>query len=443
MLTLIKMNMKARAQMLRALLVAAAVLVGGYVQAQYAPMQYFRYNDKRGLNVYETSKTDTVVFDGIKVRVGGDFAIQFQALSQSSGLPTVSGIDTLQRLTNNFNLPAANLNLDVQLADGIRLHMRTYLSSRRHNEGWVKGGYLQFDNLDFIKEGFLSGLMDVATIRFGYNDINYGDMHFRRSDNATVIYNPFVGNYIMDSFTTEPFGEITIQKNGILGVVGITNGRLNQATADPTAGPASAPIDGDNGASIYLKAGYDKQINDDLRFRLTGSYYASSDKSTREYLYNSDRAGARYYEVLNRRGENNDFQPRLNPGWAYLNAIMVNPFVKYQGLEFFGVYEIANNGNSGEGGQYTNSAGELLYRFGGNDQLYVGARYNGVSGKVNDTAGDRKINRQNYAFGWFITDNILAKFEYVTETREGAGWQGSVFQDAKWDGFVIEAAISF
>ncbi len=419
------------------------MLLGSSVFAQYAPLQFNRYNDKRGINVFETSKTDTVEFDGIKVRVGGDFAIQFQGLSQSSGLATASGIDTLQRLTSNFNLPTANLNLDVQLADGVRLHMRTYLSSRHHNEGWVKGGYLQVDNLDFISDGFLGGFMDVATIRFGYNDINYGDMHFRRSDNATVIYNPFVGNYIMDSFTTEPFGELTIQKNGILGVVGLTNGRLNQTTADPTTGANALPVDGDNGPSVYLKLGYDKQVNDDLRLRLTGSYYASSDKSTREYLFNGDRAGSRYYEVFNRRTENNDFHPRVNPGWAYLNAMQFNPFIKYKGLEFFGVYEIVNNGNSGVGGKYTQSAAELLYRFGGSEQLYVGARFNGVTGTQADGASDRKVNRQNFAFGWFMTNNIVAKLEYVSEKREGDGWLGTQFQDAKFDGIMIEAAISF
>jgi hypothetical protein len=325
--------------------------------------------------------------------------------------------------------------------------MRSYLSSRHHNEGWVKGGYLQIDNLDFIKEGFLSGLMDVATFRFGYNDINFGDQHFRRSDNATVIYNPFVGNFIMDSFTTEPFGEITVQKSNILAVIGVTNGRLNQTTADPTSGAQSLPGDGDGGPSFYAKLGYDKQFSDDFRFRLTGSYYNSSDKSTRDYLYGGDRAGARYYEVLNRRGENNDFEPRWNPGWAYLTAYQFNPFVKFKGLEFFGVYEIASNGDGDVGGKYTQMGGELLYRFGGNEQFYLGARINSVSGFASDAADDsdldRKIDRQNFAFGWFMTDNIVIKLEYVSEKRDGDGFLNSKYEGAKWDGLMIEAGISF
>jgi hypothetical protein len=35
------------------------------------------------------------------------------------------------------------------------------------------------------------------------------------------------------------------------------------------------------------------------------------------------------------------------------------------------------------------------------------------------------------------------KLEYVTEKRKGDGWNGTQFQDAKFDGFMLEAAISF
>ena len=192
-------------------LAVIAMMFTAGLMAQQPSLQYFRANDRSVLNVFETSKDNDVPFNGLQVRIGGDFAFQFQGLSQSN-----DGVgDSLLELSNNFNLPTANLNFDVQLADGMRMHLRTYLSSRHHSEAWVKGGYVQIDKLDFISEGFLSSLMEIATLRFGMDEINYGDTHFRRSDNARAIFNPFVGNYIMDAFTTEPFGEITIQKNNI------------------------------------------------------------------------------------------------------------------------------------------------------------------------------------------------------------------------------------
>ncbi len=414
----------------RAGLLAMTLFLSSVGLAQQSDLQYFRPNNKDGLNVFETSKKDTTPYSGLKVRVGGDFAIQFQGLSQSNSLQE----DTLVDLASNINLPTANLNLDVQLADGFRMHLRTYLSSRNHNESWVKGGYIQLDKLDFIYEGFLEEFMNIATIRVGMDEINYGDTHFRRSDNARAIYNPFVGNYIMDAFTTEPFVELTLQKSGFLGVLGITNGRLNQS-----------PLPGDDGIAVYAKLGYDKQLNDDLRLRLTGSVYSSSDKSTRDYLYNGDRAGARYYNVL--EGLNDarvsNFLPRFNPGFGNQTAFQINPFVKFHGLEFFGVFEVASNGDDAAGGSFTHLGAEAIYRFGKNEQLYVGGRYNTVSGEFSDADSTIDIVRINLGGGWYITKNVLAKLEYVTSQYDGAGYKGTKFEGADFNGFVAEAVISF
>lgn len=415
--------------------ILAGVLLFGTmaVYAQFPSMQYYRYNDKRGVNVFETSKSDTVKYEGLKIRVGGDFSMMFQGISHTNDGIAGGAADDLVELANNFSLPTANLNFDVQLADGVRMHLRTYLSSRHHTEAYVKGGYLQIDKLDFISPGFLSGLMEITTIQVGMDEINYGDTHFRRSDNARGIYNPFVGNYIMDSFTTEPHLEVLLQKNGIIGMVGISNGRLNQS-----------PLKGDDGRVFYAKLGYDKQVNDDLRLRLTGSIYSSSDKGTRDYIYNGDRAGARYYNVI--QGVNvggSDFSGRLNPGFAYHNAFQINPFVKFQGVEFFGVFEKSTNGDDAVGGDFTQTGAELLYRFGSTEQLYIGGRYNKVTGKSADAAATRDISRTNFGFGWYMTNNILMKTEYVKQTYEGDGWNTTVFQGAEFDGLVIEAVIGF
>lgn len=411
-------------------LVFISTLFTSSLLAQQPSLQYFRTNDRNGLNVFETPKDNEVPFEGLQVRIGGDFALQFQGLSQSNDFRG----DTLVELSNNFNLPTANLNFDVQLADGMRMHLRTYLSSRHHSEAWVKGGYVQIDKLDFISEGFLSGLMDFTTLRFGMDEINYGDTHFRRSDNARAIFNPFVGNYIMDAFSTEPFAEVTFQKDNFIGVVGVSNGRLNQS-----------PKPGDDGISFYGKLGYDEQVNDDIRFRLTASYYASSDKSTRDYLYNGDRAGSRYYEVMNAINEasQSDFEPRFNPGYAYQNAFMINPFVKIQGLELFGVFEVTNNGNSDLGGGFTHIGAELLYRFGADERIYLGGRYNSVTGEIRDGSETQEIRRINVGGGFFMTDNILAKVEYVTSEYKGDGYLGTKFQGAEFNGVVIEAVVGF
>ncbi|MBB6325379.1 hypothetical protein FHS59_000994 [Algoriphagus iocasae] len=414
----------------QSMLVAFLILASGVVYAQQPTLQYFRPNDRAGVNVFEPSKEDTVAFDGVKVRVGGDFALQFQALNQSNDL------DSLVELGSNFNLPTANLNLDVQLYEGVRMHLRTYLSSKNHTEAWVKGGYVQIDKLDFIKPGFLEGIMDVTRITVGLDEFNYGDAHFRRSDNARAIFNPFVGNYIMDAFSTEAFGEVTVMKNGFLGVLGLTNGKLNQSVV--------VNDNSDNKASFFGKLGYDNQINNDLRVRLTGSWYINKGTTTGNYLYGGDRAGSRYYNVMQTLdGDGNAFEGRFNPRFRQLTAFQVNPFIKFKGLEFFGIYEVASNSDEEGAGSFTQLAAEVLYRFGNTEQFYFGGRYNTVNGKMSDTAADQSVNRLNVGAGWYLTGNVMAKLEYVTQTYEDDGWAGTKYAGGEFNGINLEAVISF
>ena len=382
-------------------LLSLTFLISGAVYAQQPALQYFRPNNKVGLNVFESSKQDTSNFDGVKVRVGGDFAMQFQSINQTNSL------NNLVDLGSNFNLPAANLNVDVQLYDGLRMHLRTYLSSKNHQETWVKGGYLQIDKLDFIKPGFLQNFMDVARVTIGLDEFNYGDAHFRRSDNARAIFNPFVGNYIMDSFSTEAFGEVTVMKNGFLGVIGITNGKLNQNVV--------INENTDNKPSFFGKIGYDNQLTEDFRLRLTSSWYINKGTTTGTWIYGGDRAGSRYYNVMQTLdGEGvNAFEGRFNPRFKKLTAIQVNPFINYKGLEFFGIYEVASNSDDQGGGAFTQLAGELLYRFGNTEQFYLGGRYNTVSGEMVENALTQEINRLNIGGGWYMTKNVMAKLEYV------------------------------
>ena len=414
------------------LIVVMLIMAIGSIFAQGA-LQYYRADNKNGLNVFETSKDNTVEYQGMIVKVGGDFAMQFQGLNHSNDA------DNLVELGSNMNLPTANLNIDVQLEDGLRMHLRTYLSARHHVEAWVKGGHIQMDNLNFISDGFMSGFMEIATIRIGLDEINYGDAHFRRTDNARAIYNPFVGNYIMDSFTTEAFGEVNLQSNGLIGVIGISNGKLNQNVV--------VNDNSDNKISFYGKLGYDKQLNDDLRFRLTGSWYINKGETTGTYLYGGDRGGSRYYSVMHLLDpsspfSNSDFTGRVNPRFAKVTAIQFNPFVKYKGLEFFGIYEIASGSADGEG-KMNQMAGEAIYRFGSDENLYLGGRYNLVKGNPVDGQPDQEISRINIGGGWFLTDNVLAKVEYVSQKYDGDGVTDPQYAGGEFKGLMIEATISF
>jgi hypothetical protein len=393
-------------------------------------LQYFRAPDKTGLNVFESPKTTDVDFDGIKVRIGGSNTLQFQALTNDAAGPD---------LEPNFNLATSNLDIDVQLHRGLRMHLRTYLSSRNHTEAWVKGGYLQVDRLDFIQDGLLESLMDNITIKVGHMTMNYGDTHFRRSDNGQALFNPFVGNYIMDSFTNEVGGEVYFKKDGFLAMLGISNSKTNQSTVKGAI--STKP-------SWFGKLGYDTQINPDLRVRLTGSIYHNPG-SEAVRLYGGDLAGARYYNVEGTGNFTGRFAPDFTvsafapggPIGGEATSFMINPFVKFQGVEFFGLIERTSGqrATETESRAFNQYGAELLYRFGSNESFYVGGRYNLVNGELAN--GDEiEITRVNVGGGWFLTKNVLTKLEYVNQSRDG--FSGNL-AGAGFSGFMLEAVISF
>lgn len=428
------MNARSFLLLLTAVAIAALAPVSALAQRANIP-QYFRPYDQRGVNVFEEPRTDSTEFDGFEVYLGGAFAQQFQSLDHSND----NVGDSLLNIGAGFNLASANLILDAQLADGVRLNLVTYLSSRHHNETWVKGGYVQVDRVSFLGSPLLDRIFEHARVRMGHFEINYGDAHFRRSDNGNAIWNPFVGEYLMDAFTTEIGGEVYGYAGDFFGLVGVTGGEIKGDVTDPDG---RAP-------SIYGKLGYDNQVSDNLRLRLTGSVY-TTDKSHSSTLYAGDRAGSRYYSVMMREGAADDFRAgRVNPGFSdHVTAFQINPFVKYRGLELFGVYETATGGADAEGingvpdRTWSQIGVEGVYRFLSREQAYVGARYNTASGKLAGMSDDVTVNRIQVGGGWFATPNLLLKAEYVNQTYDGYP-TGHILNGGNFNGLVIEGVLAF
>ena len=438
--------------------------LGAY--AQQAPIQYFRPYDQKGVNVFETSKVDTVSYEGIKLRIGANFTQQFQSLSHSNSENIVGEVNknALYDLSPGFNLAMANLNLDAQLADGIRVSLVSYMSTRHHNEFWVKGGYFQIDKVGFLNNEFMNRLWKNLTLKIGHMEINYGDTHFRRSDGGNALYNPFVENNIVDAFATEIGGELYWQKSGFLAMGGITDGEVQ----------GSVTKGNDREPAFYGKVGYDNTLADDLRVRLTGSLYTTR-SSISSTLYSGDRAGSRYYlvmEPINAVAKDNFTSGRINPNFKdNVTAFMINPFVKFKGVEVFGTYEIMKGNNQVENGEiqstdpaqprlsnledrsFNQYAVDALYRF-ANDKMYIGGKYNVVEGDLafgqstsqpaisQGVRDNVKVERTAIAAGWFITPNILMKAEYVTQKYLDFP-AADLRNNGKFEGFVIEGIIGF
>ena len=407
-------------------------------------LQYFRTPDKTGLNIFEPSKETDVEYDGFDFRIGLSNTMQFQALSQSGPH------QNMRNLASNFNLPTSNIDFDAQLADGVRMHLRSWVASQRQGASFhIKGGYIQIDRLDFISDGFADRLMDHLRVKIGHLDFNYGDNHFRRTDNAQAIHNPFVGNYIMDSYTNELGGEAYLFRKPFFVMGGVTNSRMNQTTIG-----SDDDYDRDY-PTFYGKAGYDQQLNENLRVRLSTSLLNSM--HTQDiYLYEGDRAGGRYYNVLSGGDRAERFWPDYSDrNWAgEMTSFMFNPFIRYNtgdlgAIEFYGVFEIIQGQYrivEDDSRTFNHFAGELLYRFGENERFYTGGRYNLVNGEMFDlddfTTNEIEISRFNIGGGFFMTDNILMKLEYVQQQHQDFP-EDDVRHDSEFSGFVTEAIISF
>ncbi|HWH53877.1 MAG TPA: hypothetical protein VN651_20150 [Gemmatimonadaceae bacterium] len=414
----------------------------------YRPFEinHIRPADQRGINVYESPKEEQVPFTGFALSFGGAFTQEFQGLqhqnSATAVVPTGSTVNSNQLMTigHGFNNAVANLNVNAQIAPGMRIAMTSYLSARHHQESWVKDGYFLIDNSP-IDNPLLNSIMKYTTLKVGHFEINYGDSHFRRSDNGNSIDNPFVGNYILDAFTTEIGAEVYARSNGLIAMVGGTGGEVHgQVTA-----PQSRSM------SILGKLGFDEKLDENFRFRLTGSFYANN-KSASNTLFTGDRGGSPYFDVLENTTSTetaNAWSGEVRPGFANkVNAEVINPFVKIGGAEFFGNFETVKGGTlSGASAEprlrnLRQQVYEALYRL-DNDRFYVGGRYNTLAGQmIVKNYADQSVDRYEVGGGWFLTPNVLGKLEYVNQKYNDFPLT-DIRHGGQFKGFMITGAVGF
>ncbi len=445
--------------------VAAALLVSSAMFGQLRP------TDQTGVNVFETPKTDTQ-FTGPKVEFGGSIAMPYIALTNSNAVTEQNPAKNSQALfknSPNFALSMANLDIKSYLADGVSLQVTLYLASKHHNETWVKGGYVQFDKVPFIKLDLLDQIMKYTTIKVGQMDVNYGDAHFRRSDGGCAIYNPFMENYIMDEFATEIGAEADVNYNGIIGVLSVTNGNLNPSLAliDTTAA-STKYSNGLHNPSWIAKIGYDKQLTEKFRARITGSVYFT-EGALSNTLFGGDRTGSNYSAIMYNAapGTGTAFGGRFNPGLSdKLTTLMGNLFLKYKltdglAVESFSTIESAAGRTAAEATDRHASqfATDLIFRFGKAENFFLGVRYNTVTadavavkavapvgtvlGQDAVPAYSIGISRLAISGGWYVTKNIMAKVEYANQKYSGVPNVNYILNGYEFHGLSAEAVISF
>lgn len=275
--------------------------------------------------------------------------------------------------------------------------------------------------------------MEFTTLRVGHFEVNYGDAHFRRSDNANGIRNPFAENLILDAFTTEIGADVTVRKGALLAVLGFTDGQISGGVTNP-----------DGKSLAFLgKVGVDQSLGPALRGRLTVSTYQNDDAG-RATLYGGDRAGSAYWAIMDNPDGGAFTNGRVNPRFTEeIRAYQVNPFVKVGPVELFGVLEWAEGRTAQETAQrsVTQYAGDAVVRF-LDDRLYAGGRYNTLKGELLTQDVDQTVDRFVMSGGWFVTPNVLLKAEYVNQTFEGFP-EANILNGGEFDGLVFQGVVAF
>jgi hypothetical protein len=217
---------------------------------------------------------------------------------------------------------------------------------------------------------------------------------------------------------------------------GVTGGEIKgQVTAPEKRSPA-----------FLAKAGFDKQLGESFRVRLTGSGYVQA-RSANGTLFTGDRGGSRYYSVIENTTSTEKDQAwsgAIQPGFrSETRAAVINPFVKVGALELFGNIEQAKGRARTEAANRTwnQNVYEATYRLFG-DQVYVAGRYNTARGELQGIAGEVSVNRAQLGGGWFITPNVLTKIEYVQQKYTDFPTT-DIRHKGKFNGFVIEGVVAF
>jgi hypothetical protein len=187
-------------------------------------------------------------------------------------------------------------------------------------------------------------------------------------------------------------------------------------------------------------------MNSDLRVRLTASMYTTK-KALSNTLYGGDRAGSRYYWVMENTAATESAQftsGLINPGFRNkVTAMQVNPFVKFGGAEVFGVIERAEGKANAELTEraFNQYAVDAVYRFLPDEKAFFGVRFNRAEG---DLVGMPAVGADRWQIGggWFILPGLMAKAEYVDQKFFGYP-AANIKNGGRFKGLMLEGVVGF
>jgi len=91
----------------------------------------------------------------------------------------------------------------------------------------------------------------------------------------------------------------------------------------------------------------------------------------------------------------------------------------------------------------TQYAADLIYRFTAQkENFWIGCRFNSVKAELPLNPNDVTINRFAGSIGWFLTNNIMIKGEYVNQVYNNFPTT-DIRSAGKFNGMMLEAVVAF
>lgn len=361
------------------------------------------------------------------IYLGADLATWWNG-TEAENAPLVAGNDPNENSTG-FGDPAANLHLHGDVFEGVDAYLEIYLlpdpagilSSTGRNRVVLNQGYLRVrDRLAWHE----LGPVDLTVGKF---ELDFGDRHRERSDNAEVQDNPLIGNGVLDPTAKQAGVEVSGALYGpaLQWVLAVTNGTTLTAFEEDAGFAAAPKLYGRTrtvlpGTVSYAVSAYAVDH--------TGSFASATDNLFRA-ADASSLPGLNHYQgfaVPTFSLTGRDVKAwQVDVGWEN-GTLEVDGWRGSYKDEDFTSLDVAYYGL------------EAVYR--ATPYLHGALRYSTADESPNTFFSDDQVERLQAGVGYALNEHTLAKLEWVDQTAEGFGVGG---EDLESRGVTAELSASF
>ncbi|UTW02888.1 hypothetical protein KDX31_16365 [Amphritea atlantica] len=333
------------------------------------------------------------------------------------------------------------LNINAQVAENVSV----FAELAEEPNDWNNGSAAISQDLAWIQ----FDLPNNTGVRLG-NVVSTTQNFIRYSDGAAVQSNPFVGNSLIDMITAEEglwaYGSHTLDSG--------TNLTWDAVLATPDFFTDFSEGHGYNiglRGTVNLESGLSFGAG---AFKTDHKQSAVTGKPFGSLIAIGDGDN---YQFANTAPSARATHPLIVPG---VQALVWQADVQYKGDNFLvhAIYGEAKDDYSwaaGEGSLQTAYIAEeskmefwsVEGKYDISKDYYLAARYAESSNKSTGVNGPNKADRLQLSAGYWMNDSTLFKAEYVKQEEEQfSGGGATIFGAAggsEWDGFIIEASVTF